>query len=340
MNARPGTTRLTLVLAVTLWPDPARAEPDPCASSATVSPCFDADALWLPTGATHFSTIPSPRPLATSASTLLFGAGLALRPVLLMAPSQDPEGREIHVVETTTTLTLGVGFGLGHGLGITAELPFVPYQSGTGAEGVTAQQAPPLGSAAVRDPRIGVRWTALGSDPKDALALALRLELSPPLGDEEVFAGAAGTSVVPALTFELEAGRFVFGSDIGLRLRSSVDFGTVRKGSEAVLGVGGAFELLTSPRLTLGAEVWLRPGLSGVPAGAPPDTLDLPAEWLASTVFALTAESPFSLAAAGGSSLPLSSGPSADGTSESFSGVTAPRFRALLALRFTPIGTR
>src|SRR5262245_4536360 len=99
--------RLALVLAVTLTAAHARAEPDPCDASATVSPCFDADALWLPTGATHFATLPSPRPLAEGAATLLLGVGLALEPVMLSAPSPDPDGRDIHVVKTTTTLTIG-----------------------------------------------------------------------------------------------------------------------------------------------------------------------------------------------------------------------------------------
>jgi len=336
MRPRPGTTRLALILSVLAAPGRARAEPDPCDPNATVSPCFDADALWLPTGATHFSTLPSARPLATSASTLLFGAGVAYRPALFEVPSPDPEGREVHVVDVTTTLTIGVGFGLGDGFSVSAELPLVPYQTGTGTEGVTAQQAPPLGSAAVRDPRLGVAWTALGANPDDAIALAARLELVPPLGDEDVLAGAAGTTLAPGIAFEAETGRFIFGSEASLRLRRAVDFGTVRKGSEAALGAGAALNVLSAPRLSVGLEAWIRPGLAGTPAGADPDALDLPAEWLASSVFAWDPKGPFSLAAAGGSGLPLSKGSSASGDGEWFSGVTAPAFRALVALRFTP----
>src|SRR5687768_786802 len=115
MRPRPGLVLGLFVVAVS---GRAMGAGDPCDPNATVSPCFDADALWLPTGAAYFSTLPSPRPLAVGAPTLLLGAGLALRPVLLEAPSPDPEGREIGVVRTTTTLTMGVGFGLGHGFGI------------------------------------------------------------------------------------------------------------------------------------------------------------------------------------------------------------------------------
>jgi hypothetical protein len=336
MRLCPRTARLTLFVVLLLVPKRARAEPDPCDPSATVSPCFDADALWLPTGATHFSTLPSARPLATGASSLLFGAGVALRPVVIEVPSPDPEGREVRVVNATTTLTLGVGFGLGAGLSLSAELPFVPYQDGTGTEGVTAQQSVRLGTAAVRDPRVGVAWTALGRNRDDPLALAARIELVPPLGDEALLAGARSATVAPAAVFEADTARLVFGAEAGLRLRSAVDFGTVKKGSEAVFGVGAAVKVLPSPSLLVGVEAWLRPGLAGTPPGVAPETLDLPAEWLGSAVLVPDEQSPFSVAAALGSGLPLSKGPSASGGSESFSGVTAPSFRALLALRFTP----
>jgi hypothetical protein len=336
MRLRPGTVFFGLILGVLTFPERLSAQPDPCAPSATVSPCFDSDALFVPTGATHFSTLPSARPLAVGGSTLLLATDFALRPVVLSAPSPDPEGREIHVVNATSTVTVGVGFGLGHGLGVNAEFGFVPYQDGTGVEGVTAQTAPPLESAAVRDPRIGASFTFLGRNEHDPVALAARLGVAPPLGDETLLAGASGTTVLPGLVVEVEADRFAFGSELGLRLRRAVDFGTVRKGSEGVLGVGAGYGVLTSPRLFVGLEAWLRPGLAGHPEGTPPEALDLPAEWLLSTTFAWDPNGGFSLAAAGGSGLPLSKGTSPSGSIESFAGVTAPAFRALLALRFTP----
>jgi hypothetical protein len=188
----------------------------------------------------------------------------------------------------------------------------------------------------VRDPRVAVSLTALDEESTDAFALAARLELAPPLGDEKLLAGSRSATLAPAITLELDTGRFVLGADLGLRLRSAVDFGTVRKGSEAVLGAGGALRVLSSPELLFGIEAWLRPALTSAPPGTDPEARDLPAEWLASSVFAWDAESPFSVAAGAGSSLPLSSARSANGTSESFSGVTAPAFRALVALRFTP----
>ena len=335
MRKRPGMPLLALLLVV-FAARGARAEPDPCAPEASVSPCFDADALFVPTHATHFSTLPSARPLAPGASTLLLAASLALEPVRLVVPSPAPEGREIHVVEATSTLTLGVGFGLGRGFGVRVELPFVPYQKGTGVEGVTSQQAPPLASAAVRDPRIGLEYTVFGRTDDEPVALGARFELVAPLGDEALLAGARGTTFVPGLTLEALADRFAFAADASLRLRSAVDFGTVQKGSEAVLGAGASLRALSSPRLEFGLEAWLRPGLAEAPADAAPDALDLPAEWLASAVFGWDPEGAFSLAVAGGSALPLSKGPSPSGGTESFAGVTAPSFRALVALRFTP----
>src|SRR5687768_11981510 len=71
----------------------------PCGSSEAFSPCFDADALWVPLGPTMFATLTSPRSLGEGR----FGAQLAATaldaPVILVAPSQHPEGREVPVVD-------------------------------------------------------------------------------------------------------------------------------------------------------------------------------------------------------------------------------------------------
>src|SRR5687768_15968813 len=115
----------------------------------------------------------------------------------------------------------------------------------------------------------------------------------------------------------------------------------VRVGREALIGDGRRrveMAVLLQPLgqrylgIVIGRD---RPGLTSAPPGTDPETRDLPVEWLASSAFAWD-ESPFSVAAGAGSSLPLSSAPSANGTSVSFSGVTAPAFRAVVALRFTP----
>ncbi|HEX6272042.1 MAG TPA: hypothetical protein VFZ53_03345 [Polyangiaceae bacterium] len=339
MRKRPGPPLLALSFAIFAAPDLARAQPEPCSPEASVSPCFDADALWMPTHATHFVTLRSARPFTAEASTLLLATGFALEPVTLVVPAPAPEGREVHVVRATTTVTLGVGFGLGEGFGTFAELPFVPYQEGTGVEGVTSQHAPPLGSAAVRDPRVGVDWTAFGRRPSDPVALAARVELAPPFGDEALLAGSPSVTLAPGLTVEGLADRVAFGADASLRLRSAVDFGSVRKGSEVVLGLGTSVRLLASPLLRVGVEGWLRPGLAGTPPGAGAGAVDLPAEWLASSVLAWDPDAAFSLAVAAGSGLPLSKGPSPSGESEAYAGVTAPSFRALVSLRFTPSGS-
>jgi hypothetical protein len=183
---------------------------------------------------------------------------------------------------------------------------------------------------------LGIGWTALGVDPGDAFALGTRVEVTLPAGNAALFAGSPGPTLAPAVTAEIDAGRLVAGADLGLRLRKGVDFGTVRKGSEAVLGAGVAFEALPSPLLSFGIEAWLRPGLAGKPAGVDTGELDFPAEWLVQATYAWDPQGPFSLTLGGGSGLPLSSSPGPDGETAHVSGVTAPAFRALFALRVTP----
>src|SRR5688500_7243033 len=107
----------------------AGADVNPCSLRASISPCFDADPVWLAPGRSPFVTFASPRSVGGGALDLLAGAGLAHRPVILVAPSPHPEGREVPVLELTSTVTLAARYGLGRGLDLSFALPFVPYQS-------------------------------------------------------------------------------------------------------------------------------------------------------------------------------------------------------------------
>lgn len=308
----------------------ARAEPDPCSLRATLSPCFDADPVWLASGPSPFVTLPSPRALAPGAWSLLAGAGLAVRPVTLVAPSPHPEGRVVPVVDLTSTLTLAARFGLGRGIDVHAALPLVPYQSGTGAEGVTSQRGPRLGPVTLRDPRFGASAAILGG-AGSPFALGTHLDVALPLGEARALAGAPGPTIAPAFAGAFATGRLALGADLALRLRRAVTFGSVRPGSELVAGAGVAVTLLRAPELALALESFLRAPLTSPPVGSQGDR-SLPAEWLASAHFR-PARARWSLLAGGGSGLPLSRARPA-GDSRPALGVTAPRLRALASFRY------
>lgn len=314
-------------------PAPLAAEPDPCSPRATVSPCFDADPAWLQAGPSPFLTFASPRAVEQGVLHILAGGGIAHRPVMLVAPSPHPQGREVPAVELTSTLSLAARYGLGRRMDVTLALPLVPYQHGTGAEGVTSQQASSLRSTTIRDPRIGFLTTLVGAERAAPLAVGSRLELLLPLGEAGAFAGASGLTVAPAFAAEFTHGRFSFALDLGLRLRPAVSFGTVREGSEAVVALGAGVTLLQAPLLALTLETFARAGLATPPVGAPEGARNLPAEWLLGARFQLDPRSRWSVALGGGSGLPVSD-LGADSVEGAVLGVTAPTLRFIALFRY------
>lgn len=314
------------------------AEPDPCSLRATESPCFDADPVWLTSGPARFLTLPAPRSLDAHALSLLGGVSLAVKPVTLVAPSPHPDGRIVPVLDFTSTLTLSARYGLGRGVDVSAALPLVPYQSGTGAEGVTSQRGGSVRSMTLRDPRLGLSTLVLGRAPGSPLAVATRIELAVPLGEAGALAGAPGPTVAPGVGAELERGRFAVGLDLGLRLRQAVSFATVREGSEAVVSAGAAVSVLEKPMLAFTLEAFLRAPLVSPPIGAAGDR-NLPAEWLASARYRPASSTRLGFELGAGSGLPLSRA-RPDRDSSAVLGVTAPRFRLLFALRYALDGGR
>jgi hypothetical protein len=255
--------------------------------------------------------------------------------VTLIAPSPHPDGREVPVVDWTSNATLGFSFGVARRLDAGVTLPLVFFQTGTGVEGVTSQSAPPIQANAVRDPRLTVAYQFLGSGDESGSAAGARLELALPLGDSAALAGAGSATLAPGLTAEHQLGRFTFATDLSLRLRKSVRFANVERGSELALGVAASVVVLDRPLLATGVELSLRPNLVGAASNDPHASVDLPAEWLVGArLKPCGSDDAWSLIAAAGAAIPLASARGADGKREYFAGVTAPSFRALAALRY------
>jgi hypothetical protein len=311
----------------------ASAAPDPCATTASISPCFDADPWWIPTGPTPFAGVPSARALPANTLGLTLGTSLSIDPVVLVTPSPHPAGQEIDVVRATSTVTLAARYGLGRGVDVALAVPFVPYQTGASTESVTSQAGASLEPVALRDPRVGFAATLLGRAAKAPLLLGTHLDLALPLGTTRALAGAAGPTLAPGFTGELALGPLDAALDVGLRFTPAVALGTVREGSTAVIALGVSATVLERPALAFAVEASLRPSLVGPPVGAPSDALDLPAEWLASV--SLHPASDWSVLLGAGSGLPLSRARSPGATSESVLAVTSPAFRGVLTARYT-----
>ncbi|HTQ05776.1 MAG TPA: hypothetical protein VMI54_18060 [Polyangiaceae bacterium] len=323
----------SLVFGLALAEYSAAAEPSACGTAAPVSPCFDADPLWVPSGPSPFAALPSAHVLEARALSLVLAAGMSHRPVVFETPSPHPAGQEIEVVSATSTLTLGARYGLGRGVDAGVALPFVPYQTGAGTESVTSQDGGPLTHVALRDPRLELAATLLGRQPRAPFVLGTHLGVALPFGTETALAGAAGPTVAPGLSALVELEPLTLGVDLGARLTRAVTLAGVREGSAFTAALGLSLRILREPELALGAEAWIAPHLVSRPAVAPSGTLDLPAEWLGTLRLAPGAT--WSFLVAGGSGLPLSHALDPSGARVTTLAVTSPDVRVLALARCT-----
>jgi hypothetical protein len=262
---------------------------------------------------------------------LLAGVGLVRRPVVLIAPSPHPEGRVVPVLDYSSTLTFAARYGLTRRVDASLAIPLVFYQSGTGAEGVTAQRTSGVRATTFRDSRLALSSVLYGVGASAPFVVSSRLEVALPLGDATALAGASGPTVAPGFGAELEHGRLVLGLEGGLRIRRAVAFGTVREGSEAVVMAGAGATLVGRPLLALSLEGVVRASLAAPPLGTPADARDLAAEWLLGARFEPVPGGAWSGALGGGSGLPLARSGVDDTATLA---VTAPSLRVVASLRY------
>jgi hypothetical protein len=312
--------------------------------NAHFSPCFDANALWLPAGRASFLSMPDTQAIAPA--QLGFGAVAEFlhRPVVLSAASPDADGREIQVLESALDVSYFLAFGLVRNLEASVLASTRVHQSGAGAGSVASQSASALPHNAVRDPRVGLAYSLDDAMAVPGFGLRLAVDATLPLGGRDPFANERSFVVMPNATLGYRQGALRLSAELGARLRQSVDFGGVKLGNQAFVafGVAGTF---VPGWLTLSAELFGLPSLSedrGSAASPRVTSVRLfPAEWLAGIHCGFGQSGPWVLSVAGGGGIPLSSetreSSSGPATSD-FLGVTTPDFRALVSVRFTPTG--
>jgi hypothetical protein len=327
-----------LLSTATLWARSVEAECD----SAHFSPCFDANALWLPAGPSSFFSMPDTRVIAPA--QLGFGAAAELlhQPVVLRAASPDADGREIQVLESAIDMSYFLAFGLVRNLEASVLASTRVHQSGAGAGSVASQSAAALSHNAVRDPRIGLAYSLDEALALPGFGLRLAVDATLPLGERDPFANERSFVVMPNATLGYHHGALQLNAEFGARLRQAVDFGGVTLGNQGFVALGVAGTVLPG-WLTLSAELFGLPPLSDNRGNAASPLVRsarlFPAEWLAGMHSAFGQGGPWTLSIAGGSGIPLSNETreSSSGPQTSyFLGMTAPDFRALMSVRFTP----
>jgi hypothetical protein len=333
---------LAAFLILVVRPSAARAD---CQPPTRQSTCFDADELWSPAAPSRFIGIAPGRTLAPRTYALGLDTTYLSRPVVLETGSPDPGGRAVRVVDGVVDIAAALAYAPVSHLELSAIIPAAIYRSGAGLVGVTSQNGPALAVAALRDVRLGAAHDVLRSRPGEGrtdIGLATRLDVALPTGNADAFAGERGPVLAPRVSFDLAHGIFFVGAEAGARLRRLVEIGGARLGTQLTSSLGAGANVLPNDRLALGIEAWLLPTFLSQRRTLPDGTLVtngalLPAEWMLS---ARTRLADTVLALGLGSSLPWSSetrrATSGEESTTHFAGVTAPRFRAVLVVRYAP----
>lgn len=317
---------------------PARASE--CVTPAGLSPCFDANTLWLAANSDHFMALPDTAVTAVRRPRFAFSSEVLHRPVRLHAVSPDPEGRDVRVVDGAFDASLFAAVGLLRDLELSLVAPIRVYANGAGLGGVTSQAAPEITHSAVRDPRLAFAYSLDEALNTPSLGLRLGLDASLPLGNEQAFAGERSFVLMPRATLGFERGRLRTSVSVGLRLRRAVDFGGVRLGNQGFVALGIGADILAPGLLFVSLEAFGSPALADnrAPSAGPlvTDVSLFPAEWLAA-VHSSFGSGDWSLGLGAGTGIPLSSetrATSSGPSTQRFLGVTTPDFRSVLTLDY------
>ena len=314
-----------------------------CAATTGLTPCFDANSLWLPAGQAAFMILPDTRVNPRQRMSFGFAAELLRGPVVAHVASPDSAGRDVHVVDYALDASLLFAVGVLPSFQASLALPMRLYQRGAGAGGVSSQSSPEIESTALRDPRLGVAYSLDDVLKMPGFGLRLALDVSMPLGNEAAFAGERSLVAMPSATFGWQLGRLALRVTGGARLRQAVDFADVRLGNQAFLALGVGADVLSPGLLFLSLEGFALPPLGSSRADTASAELSavslFPAEWLFAARSSFRPGGQWSVAASVGTGLPFSSETRSTGSGEStshFLGVTEPEWRTLVTVRFAP----
>lgn len=304
------------LFASTCLPRAARAS---CESGSQLASCIDADSAFAHASSSRFVVIRG----ADLERPGEVGFGIAtsylMKPITLRAPSPSPSGVDVNLVRdlVKTSFSSWVGVFDSFEAGIT--WPLTLYRTGAGSAPYASSAWLPWARTIVGAPRLSLAY-ALLSRPRghDGVSLAARVDGLVPFIGREPFASEAGPVFALGASAELRTGPWIFGAELGVRVRESTRFANARMGSQAYLATGAAYDLL-GERLAIALEAHALPVLASQPSGQPL----IPAEWMLEARSAPFSDPSWSFSLGAGSSLPLGQ-----------SAITAPALRSTLILRY------
>jgi hypothetical protein len=315
------------------------------------STCINSDTLWPHAGAQRFLTVGGADTIASGQVAFGLDTTYLSRPIILQSSSPGPNGSEAFAVDNQVNANFLWAYGVTRKLELDFALPITLEQNGAGIAPITGGDS--LHATAIRDLRFGLAYALISRPRVDeqtlanvpALpAIAVRFEVSAPTGDNDQFAGERTAVFIPSIAADFKRGRFFAGAEFGARLRGGVEeLAGSRVGTQLFAGLGAGVDLIRSrgeskrDLLSLTVEGRALPtfaeqaDVTQTNTGAT-STLNgqhiTPAEWAVALRTVPVVGDDLAIQLGGGGSIPLSSD----------SGITTPRFRFTLSLRYAPLG--
>jgi OmpA-OmpF porin, OOP family len=326
--------------------------------SGILSTCINDDTLWPHAGAARFAAVGSTETVTSGQLGFGLVTSYSSRPIVLHVRSPgDAQGSDEYAVNDLVNGAFLWSFGVRDRLELDLVLPLTFGQSGAGLAPVTGGDG--LKDTAQRDMRFGFAYALLpharnlrSDSSRTPLAnagewgLAARFEMSAPTGDRNEFAGERSGVFVPSLSADYRIRRWFAGVEIGARVRPSTELLGARVGSQVVTALGAGWEVLPQELLTATVEAWALPtlvgqdqvvrGSNGYADGGSANLL-APAEWQLSARTVPVRGSDLSIQLGGGGGIPLTGESGASETSGARLGLTTPRFRFTLGVRWAPV---
>ena len=309
--------------------------------SGFFSSCVNDDVLWPHAGPSRFVAVGSTETVAAGQVSFGLVTSYLNRPVILATRLGGAETDQ-YAISDQVNGTFLWAYGVTSRLELDLAVPLTFGQGGTGLAPITGGYG--LKDTAVRDMRFGFAYALLPharvSDEAQPAAwgLVARLEVSAPTGDSDQFAGDRTGLFVPSVAGDWRSGRLFAGVEVGARLRPTTEVLGARVGTQLVTVIGAGYDLLPKRELlTATLEAWALPTFAEQheitnPAGVYVSTPDgqhiVPAEWQLAVRTAPLRGGDFSVQAGGGGGIPLTGD----------TGITTPRFRFTLGVRWAPLG--
>jgi hypothetical protein len=336
MRARIALASFAASVAAVLCAPAARATD----CSGFFSPCVNDDILWPHAGPSRFVAVGSSETVAAGQVSFGLVTSYLNRPVILATRLGGAEIDQ-YAINDQVTGTFLWAYGVTSRLELDLAVPLTFGQGGTGLAPITGGDG--LKDTAVRDMRFGLAY-ALVPHPRvgdeaqrGAWGLVARVEVSAPTGDTDQFAGERSGLFVPSLAGDWRNGRFFAGAELGARLRPTSEVLGARVGTQLVTVVGAGYDFLPKRELlTATLEAWALPTFAeqhqitnpnGVYVSTPDGQHIAPAEWQLAVRTAPLRGGDFSVQAGGGGGIPLTGD----------AGITTPRFRFTLGVRWAPL---